>query len=134
MEPSADYILVIGRPSHGLQNTFQNATQTLPCPVVVANSPDQAIAQAQADHPHLVILSGDHDQTWSPRIARQIRQSVQPEGVVIVALTQSSELSWHPRTNSADIDGFFVEPLSVDILSSLAESAIAKKKYLHISA
>jgi DNA-binding NarL/FixJ family response regulator len=130
MNPSTDYILVIGQPSNGLQSTFQSATQAIDCPVVITNSPDQAIAQAEADHPYLVILSGDANQSWSRQIARRIRQSIQPEGVVIVALTQSSELSWHSPENT-DIDGFFVEPLSADILSTLTESAIAKKKYLH---
>jgi DNA-binding NarL/FixJ family response regulator len=133
MNPSTDYILVVGQPSNGLQNTFQASTQAIRCPVVITNSPDQAIAQAQSDHPYLVILSGDTNQSWSPQIARRIRQSIQPEGVVIVALTQSSELSWHPHAESTDIDGFFVEPLSADILSTLTESAIAKKKYLHSS-
>ncbi len=134
MNPSKDYILVIGQPSNGLQSTFQEATQAIHCPVVITQSPDQAIAQAQAEHPYLVILSGDTHQTWSPHVARRIRQSIQPEGVVIVALTQSSELSWNPHLESPDIDGFFVEPLSADVLSTLTESAIAKKKYLNNSA
>lgn len=130
MKDSQNYVLVVGAPSRKLPET-QDLAQKLSCPVVTITSPVQALALAQADPPHLVILSGDDGQTWSPQIARQIKQSVQPEGIVIVAVTASSERSWQPKEDSSEIDGFFVEPLSADILSTLNESAITKKECLH---
>ena len=130
MKDSQNYVLVIGAPSTKLPET-RKLSQTLSCPVVTITSPVQALALAQADPPHLVILSGDDSQTWSPQIARQIKQSVQPEGIVIVAITASSERSWQAPENNTEIDGFFVEPLSDDVWSTLNESAITKKKCLH---
>ncbi|MEL7223738.1 MAG: hypothetical protein AAF810_04255 [Cyanobacteria bacterium P01_D01_bin.36] len=109
----------------------QNLAKTLSCPVVTINSPLQALALAQADPPHLVILSGDDGHTWSAQIARKIKQNMQHEGIVIVAITASSDRSWQSTSDSAEIDGFFVEPVSADVLSSLNESAITKKHCFH---
>ena len=130
MKDSQNYVLVVGAPSRKLPET-KDLAQTLSCPVVTITSPLQALALAQADPPPLVILSGDDGQTWSPQIARQIKQSVQPEGIVIVAITTSSERSWQSTENSSEIDGFFVEPMSADILSTLNESAMTKKECFH---
>lgn len=127
MKQSPGYILVIGQP---LMNLTTSPTENLYTPVVTATDPEQAVAKAQAEHPHLVIISGDTHQDWSPQVARQIRQSVQPEEVVIVSLTESSDLSWSTATESPEIDGVFVKPLSADVLSSLNESAIAKQRCL----
>ena len=142
MKQSQDYILVIGQPLLALPGLSASVSQpramttaalqpALDYPVIAVDSPSQAIAQARAEHPYLVILAGDDCQARSPHVVRQIRQSVQPEEVVIVALTESSELSWpDPKGNDeaqADIDGFFVAPLSADVLSALNESAIAQK-------
>ena len=142
MKHPYDYILVIGQSPLELPNTSPpmlrvpsgNTFASSPFPnypIVAVDSASQAIAQARAKHPYLVILVGDDCQVRSPQIAKQIRQSVHPEGVVIVALTESSESSW-PELNEdedaqADIDGFFVRPLSPEVLDSLNESAIAKK-------
>lgn len=125
MSPPQDYVLFIGQPPIGLQSN-----QIVRCPIVIADSVKEAIATAQSHHPYLVILAGDSSQPQLPRIARQIRQCMQPEEVMIVSLTASSDLAWEPQTGSPEIDGFLVEPLSVDVLSSLNESAMAKQKIL----
>ncbi|MEL6470965.1 MAG: hypothetical protein AAFQ74_14650 [Cyanobacteria bacterium J06623_4] len=135
LEYSQDYILVIGQSSREMLSAApavsRAITQALNCPVVTTTSPSQAIETAQTNPPYLVILSDDDGQTWTPNIARQIRQSVGSRSVVIVALTSSSECSW-PLSDDGDthagIDGFFVEPMSSDILYALHESAIAKKQ------
>ena len=129
MKNSQNYVLVVGQPSRE-SPAAQTMARTLSCPVVTMPSPDRALALAKSDPPYLVILSGDDGQTWAPQVARQIRQSVHPESVVIVALTVSSAHSWRPQEEPAEIDGFFVEPLSADVLSTLNESAITKKKCL----
>lgn len=152
MNYSPGYVLVIGQSAHNLTDrlpdNFQgnlrgslqsvaadpNAlSQSLHCPVVVTDSAEQAVAKAQEHHPHLVILSGNASKDWSPQIVQAIRQSVQPEEVVIVSLSKSSEFSWMPESSSSEIDGFFVEPLSVDVLSALNQSAIAKKECLQLA-
>lgn len=129
MTQSKDYVLVVRRPSRDLSVT-QIIAQTLGCPVVTVTSPWQALATAQADPPHLVILSGEDSYAWSPQMARQIRQHVQSESIVIVAITESIDLSWLPKEEATAIDGIFVEPLSADILNALNESAITKKRCL----
>ena len=131
MNPSPGYVLVIGKPNSSIQNAAEapeSVLQSLHCPVVITASLEQAVTKAQEHHPHLVILSGDASEDWSPHIAKEIRQSVQPEGVVIVSLSKSSEFSWMPESSNAEIDGFFVEPLSVDVLSALNQSAMVKKR------
>jgi len=127
MESSQDYILVVGRPYKELV-AAKAIAQALNCAVVAVASPQQAVAKAQLNPPYLVILLGDERQTWAPQIAREIRQSVEPERIVIVALTTSSEPSWQLKENSAEIDGFFVKPISPDVMSTLRDSAIAKKQ------
>lgn len=132
METSPGYILVIGQPLKNLERYGDSplSAEKPQATVINTRSPEQAVAQAEADHPYLVILSGDACQEWSPMVARQIRQSVQPESVIIVALTESSELSWTAPEPSNEIDGVFVKPLSADVLCALKASAIAKKRCL----
>ncbi|MEL7332511.1 MAG: hypothetical protein AAFN12_09680 [Cyanobacteria bacterium J06560_2] len=129
MKPLQDYVLVVNPPSKALAT--QRLAKTLSCPVVTIASPTQALDLAKSAPPYLVILSGDDDQAWSSRIARQIRQQVQPESVLIVALTESSNCSWQPNEDNAGIDGFLVEPISAEVLDTLNESAITQKRCLH---
>ncbi len=92
------YILVIGSPptsskstrfgrddvaQHDItQNSAASIAKALRCPVFIAETFAEAIAKATADHPYLIILSGDSSQTWSPHLIRRLRQSVEPSGVV----------------------------------------------------
>lgn len=132
MESSQDYILVVG-PLTKEMAAAKAIAQALNCSVVTIASPWQAVAEAQNHPPYLVILLGDEGQTWSPQIAREIRQSVEPERIVIVALTTSSVPSWQCQESSAEIDGFFVEPISLDVMNTLRDSAIAKKQLQSVS-
>lgn len=127
MKPSKDYVLVVRPSSQGISAT-PTIAQTLSCPVITVSSPRQALAKAQADPPYLVILSGENSCAWSSQMAHQIRARVRSASVVIVAITNSIDLSWEPKEETTAIDGFFVEPLSADILSTLNESAITKKR------
>ena len=127
MKQSKDYVLVVQPPSGGLSTT-QVIAPNLSCPVITVTSSRQALAQAQADPPHLVILSGEDDGVWPSQIARQIRQRVQAQSIVIVAITDSTDLIWRSEEGTAAIDGILVEPLSADILNALNESAITKKR------
>lgn len=93
--------------------------------VFVAHSADQAVARIEQDIPYLVILSGTC-QNWSPSFVNRLRETVKPLGTTIVALTQAHEPSWSPQEEHPGIDGFFVEPLSQDVLHLLVKSAVAK--------
>lgn len=127
---SQGYILVVGRPSNRGQRDIERHGGGLRCPVVMADSLTQAIAITQNDPPHLVILSGSAIHQWSPRMAKQLRDSAQSSSLVIVAITDSSELSWEAEPRETGLDGFFVEPISSTVLSALNVSAIAKHRYL----
>ena len=123
------YILLVGHTSDEGHQDIVSYGEQLGCAMVVAESPTQAIAIAQRNRPYLVMLSEKSIQQWSPQIAQQLRQSVQPFGVVIVAVMDSSELSWQNEPTETGLDGFFVEPISSAVLSALNETAIAKHKY-----
>ena len=128
--PPQDHILVVGHTLDRDHEEMESYGKRLDCPMVVADSAAQAIASAQLDHPYLVILSGELVQQWSPHMVDQLRQSVQPKGLVIVAIASSSELSWEIESQKTGLDGFFVEPISPTVLDVLNESAIAKHRYL----
>ena len=128
-DQSQDYILVVDPTSDRDYRNMERYGKRLHCPIVVAASPAQALTTAQRDHPYLLILAGNAVQQWSPQMAQQIRQSVQPFGLVIVAITDSSELSWASEPTETGLDGFFVEPISPTVLNALNESAIAKHRF-----
>ena len=134
-----DYVLVVRAPYKDSSLTqavvsgatsLSQASPGLGCPIITVTSPYQALAKAQADPPHLVILSGENSYAWSPQMARQIRARVPAESIMIVAITESVDFSWLPEEDATAIDGILVEPLSADILSALNESAITKRRCL----
>ncbi|MEM6449756.1 MAG: hypothetical protein AAF703_05510 [Cyanobacteria bacterium P01_D01_bin.105] len=128
-DQSQGHILLVGQTPHRVREDIESYSRRFQCPVAVADSPAQAIAQAQLDQPYLVILAGESVRQWSSQMANQLRQSVQSKGVVIVAITDSSELSWKIEPEDTGLDGFFVRPLSPTVLNALNDSAIAKHRY-----
>lgn len=134
-----DYVLVVRAPSRDLSVTQAMSSSpissspidsVLGCPIVTVTSPRQALAKAQAAPPHLMILSGKDSYAWSPQMARQIRAHVPAEAIMIVAITESIDFSWLPKEDTMAIDGILVEPLSAEILSTLNESAMTKRRCL----
>ena len=125
MKVPQGYILVVDQPSEDLQ-VVKSILSRLSCSVFIAESPDQAVAQASQAAPYLVILSGNN-QTWSDALVYRLRQTVKTNGVTIVALTDSSNPSWSHEEDHPGLDGFLVKPLSRDVLSSLVQSAIIKQ-------
>lgn len=93
--------------------------------VFIASSTAQAVARIAESSPCLMILLGNR-QHWSPTVVKHLRQQVQSTEVTIVALTELSGTSWSPREDYADLDGFFVTPISDDVLTSVLESALVK--------
>lgn len=124
MDISSGYILLLGQYC-GTDLMFQALSHQIEGSIFIAHSADQAVARIKQSIPYLVILSGAH-KNWSPALINRLRETVKPLGTTIVALTQSHEPSWSPQEDHPGIDGFFVEPLSQDVLTLLVESAVAK--------
>ncbi|MBE9136578.1 hypothetical protein IQ254_05080 [Nodosilinea sp. LEGE 07088] len=105
--------------AHPLANDFQY-------PVFVANSTEQAVSRIHQGAPCLVILVGNHVQDWSPPLVNRLRQHDQTTDMTIVALTNSASPQWNYSEEIPGLDGLLVQPLSMDILRSLVESAFVR--------
>ena len=75
-----------------------------------------------------MILSGSR-QNWTPTLVHHLRQQARSVGVTIVALTEMGELGHRPLEEHPDLDGFLVQPLSDDVLTSVLESALVKTDF-----
>ncbi|WP_008316315.1 hypothetical protein [Leptolyngbya sp. PCC 6406] len=127
MVPSRNYVLIIDEQYQWLTQTDLPLT-SVRCPVYVASSSEQAIAQAQQAPPCLVILVGD-DQNWVKAQVHTLRQVTQATEATILALTDSTHPNWEPQEETPDLDGFLVKPLTDDVLTSLIQSALVKQSY-----
>lgn len=119
------YVLVVDSSYEDFQGIHLMLSH-LHCPVVVASSVEQAVAQAQQEPPYLVILAGDNE-NWSQSLVNQLRQTTPKANVTIVALTNTTDPRWGHYEENPGIDGFLVQPVSGDILNLLVESALAKQ-------
>lgn len=127
MKLSQDYVLVLDEQKHhppkpALSNLSDH------CALVTVTSAEHAVEQAQQKNPCLVILVGE-DHSWFERQVSVLRQTHQRPSMTIVALTESGSPRWHSTARHIDLDGFLVQPLSVDIFVSLVQSAVIKQSY-----
>ncbi len=122
---SQSYVLVLGQPSDDLQS-LGSVLEGLRCPLVVANSVEQMIANISSAAPYLVILVCS-DLRWSSRLVMRLRDISNARYATIVALADSHLSSWLPQADHSGLDGFLVKPLSGDILISLVQSALARQ-------
>ncbi len=83
------------------------------------------MARIEQSTPYLVILSGSR-QNWSPDLVHVLREQTCSTGVTIVALAEFGDFDESPTEAHPDLDGFFVKPLSDDVLTSVLESALVK--------
>jgi DNA-binding response OmpR family regulator len=97
--------------------------------VFVASSFDQAVEKIKQVTPCLVILAGD-DRNWVKAQVHTLRKSTQTHQPTILALTESASPNWEPQEAMPDLDGFLVKPLSQEVLTSLMQSALIKRKYI----
>lgn len=120
MEASSGCILAVGQQLQAAQvaDLIGNPSLTKCLSSIATSPPAQAVDSAMTKRPHLVILFGDEQQAWSLQVARQIKQSIQPSNVTVVALMDSIEQSWDAAVDSA-IDGCFVRPMSPNIFNAL---------------
>ncbi|MBF2049668.1 MAG: response regulator [Leptolyngbya sp. IPPAS B-1204] len=127
MEQLQNYILILDQGSDDLQ-LIESLLGHLRCPLVVASSPEQAMARASQAPPYLLILTGNQNQ-WSKSLVHQFRILADTSGITIVALTDVHAPSWLRQEDNPGLDGFLVKPLNRDILSSLVQSAWVRQTY-----
>ncbi|MBE9108325.1 hypothetical protein IQ273_02665 [Nodosilinea sp. LEGE 07298] len=119
------YILVLDPERLHSEDTHPLET-TLQYPVFVASSTEQAVNRVSQGAPCLVILVGNNFQAWSQPLVKQLRQYSHSPDMTIVALTDSTSPQWNYSEDTPGVDGLLVQPLSMDILRSLVESAFAR--------
>jgi CheY-like chemotaxis protein len=127
MEQLQNYILILDHGSDDLQ-LIESLLGHLRCPLVVASSPEQAMARASQAPPYLLILIGNQHH-WSKPLVHQFRSLADACGITIVALTDVHAPSWLRQEDNPGLDGFLVKPLNRDILSSLVQSAWVRQTY-----
>ncbi|NJK84184.1 MAG: response regulator transcription factor [Saprospiraceae bacterium] len=127
MKLSQSYVLVLAQQSDDLQ-MLEALLVPLRCPVVVANSVEEVMAEVSQAPPYLVILAGNR-QNWSHTLIARLRNHANTSTVTIVALTDVHAPSWQHQEDNPGLDGFLVKPLSIDVLASLVQSAWARQTY-----
>ncbi|HSM83170.1 MAG TPA: hypothetical protein VLS96_15880 [Nodosilinea sp.] len=126
MNLTRGYILVLD-PERRHRDDAHPLETDLQYPVFVASSTEQAVSRVNQGIPCLVILVGNNFKDWSQPLVRQLRQHHQAPDMTIVALTDSASPQWNYSEDTPGLDGLLVQPLSVDILRSLVESAFARR-------
>lgn len=119
------YILVLD-PERLPHDDAHPLVTNLQYPVFVASSTEQAVTRVSQEPPCLVILVGNNFQTWSQPLVNQLRQYGHSPDMTIVALTDSASPQWNYSEDTPGVDGLLVQPLSMDIVRSLVESAFAR--------
>lgn len=120
-----DYILVLD-PERDHCDGANPLEADLQYPVFVASSTEQAVTRVAQGAPCLIILMGNNVQAWSQPLVHQLRQHGHSPDTTIVALTDSASPQWNYTEDLPGLDGLLVQPLNMDILRSLVESAFAR--------
>ncbi|OLP16059.1 hypothetical protein BST81_22790 [Leptolyngbya sp. 'hensonii'] len=131
MKSSRKSVLVIGQQSSQLDELSSLLGQSRYY-VAIADSEDQAVAHISQANPCLIILAGTH-QSWSHALVRDLRSTPPTSGVTIVALTDCHAPSWLHQEDNPGFDGFLVNPISDEILTSLVQSASVRQAFLTAS-
>ncbi len=95
--------------------------------VAIAQSEEQAVAHTAQRPPFLIILAGDY-QDWSQALMRKLRNYATDHRITLIALTDAYAASWIDQEENPGFDGFLVNPLSRDIISSLVQSAHTRQR------
>lgn len=123
--PHSDPVLIVDLELR-LAISWHLPFKRLNCPIVVATSLQQALNYAYHVHPCLVLLMGEHIH-WPKSFIHQVRAASGLAHLTILAVADSDASSWIHREENPGLDGFLVNPLSTDVLTSLIESASAKQ-------
>ena len=90
--------------------------------VAIASTEDQAIVQTVQHPPFLIILVGNHTH-WERNLLRDLRIHANTHPITLIALTDFHAPSWIHQEENPGFDGFLVNPISNEVLSSLVQSA-----------
>jgi AmiR/NasT family two-component response regulator len=122
---TSSYILLLARQSnqiHPLATLLGRSAYS----VAIANSEEQAVARTEQHPPFLIILAGDHLH-WSHTLLQRLRAYANAHRITLLALTDFHAPSWIYQEENPGFDGFLVNPISNDILSSLVQSAYTRQ-------
>lgn len=121
MHFSSGYILLLAKQPQKV-NVLATLLGRSSYSVAIANTEAQAIAQLVQHPPFLIILAGNHDH-WAQSLLHELRTHAKNHQITLVALTDFHAPSWIHQGENPGFDGFLVNPISSDILSSLVQSA-----------
>ncbi len=129
MKSSSSYVLVI---AHSIDepSILESLQSSCNDSVVVAYSPDQAMAYLKERLPYLVILM-EHRPDYADPLVKKLRFVADQQhagNTMIIALTDVNDPSWLPQDENPGFDGFLVKPLTGDILNSLVQSAWIRRE------
>jgi CheY-like chemotaxis protein len=125
MKLMSRYVLLLTQRSEDLQG-LGFLLERLRCSVAIVNSPEQLLAQVDQHPPCLVILQSSDDK-WSQPIVQQLKTIIDTANTMLVALTDCHSPSWLLQEENPGFDGFLVNPISREVLSSLLQSAAARQ-------
>ena len=94
--------------------------------VAIAGSEEQAIHHVNQRPPFLIILFGDPSH-WSANLLHHFRAYCPDKQVTLVALTDFHTPRWVHQEENPGFDGFFVAPLSLEVATSLVQSAYTRQ-------
>lgn len=124
MKFSQSYVLVLDHQPEDIQH-IRKVLHRLRCPMVIAESVDQAIATALQSPPSLVLLAGHH--AAAGKLVTDLRHIAQHCGITILSLADGSTPYWLHQEENPGFDGFLVKPLDRDVMVSLLQSAWARQ-------
>jgi AmiR/NasT family two-component response regulator len=128
----SDYILLLEYPPQVAKTAFNPLAPMLNhYRLAIAHSEEQAAVHTAHCPPFLIILAGDY-QTWSKSLLNRLRTYATIHRITLVALTDAAAASWLDQEDNPGFDGFLVNPLSRDILSSLVQSAHTRQSFAPI--
>lgn len=126
MASQSSYILLLAphlEELHGLEALLAQMRYA----VEIAHSADQAVAKVTQEPPCLVILQ---ENPWMQGLIHQLRSIANANHITLVVITECHSSSWLHQEQNPGVDGFLVNPLSQDVLSSLIHSASARQRCL----
>ncbi|MEM9215482.1 MAG: hypothetical protein AAGD25_14200 [Cyanobacteria bacterium P01_F01_bin.150] len=123
---SSDYVLVLEQKPSQDSCLLSMLLDIWRSPLVVASSTTQVLDRMRYLSPSLVILIGNHE-SWPNQFSYQLRQEANVLGCTILALTDAASPSWPKQEDGSIFDGFLVKPLSSDVLTSVLETAQARR-------
>jgi CheY-like chemotaxis protein len=118
---SSGYILLIAKQPHKVRVLLALLNHS-GYSVEIAATESQAIAQTRQHLPFLIILVGNHTH-WSEELLQGLRVHANNHHSTLIALTDFHAPSWIHQEENPGFDGFLVNPISIEVLSSLIQSA-----------